>query len=312
MRSSAILFVLAIGVAAPVSAQDESSGAVQSSPLPTAKILRPPSDDSGAERLGTGQDSTSGAEDTGATIETQPLSDLTPSTADTGQETNQDARQTPDNTGTDAAQSDPAQGVNGDDPLTGPLATDPAQGDEQGGAQGDAIAVLRPRGVEEPSEDEAEENAEDAGDGKTRWQRARARRFKLAPKTHGTLTFNTPAPIVPIAAVSTELKTGARLRQLDKMTGQTQTFEIAVGESRKVARLNIRLDACRAPSNNDIFGTMAFVQVWDTKPKDDPEPEFSGWMFADSPALSALDHPRYDLWVINCNTVSAEASTGSE
>jgi len=54
------------------------------------------------------------------------------------------------------------------------------------------------------------------------------------------------------------------------------------------------------------------VKVWDQKADDDLAAEFSGWMFADSPALSALDHPRYDLWVINCTTSSAGASAGSE
>ncbi|MEM7686480.1 MAG: DUF2155 domain-containing protein, partial [Pseudomonadota bacterium] len=50
---------------------------------------------------------------------------------------------------------------------------------------------------------------------------------------------------------------------------------------------------------------MAFLNVRDTR-NIDGEPDFTGWMFAESPALSALDHPRYDLWVISC-TMSAGA-----
>ena len=115
----------------------------------------------------------------------------------------------------------------------------------------------------------------------------------------------------PIAAPNTGLRGGARLRQLDKMTGSIQTFDIAVGQTLQVERLMVRLDACRSPSDNDTHGTMAYLKIWDTKTEDAPA-TFTGWMFAESPALSALDHPRYDVWVINCTTASAEASAGNE
>ena len=95
------------------------------------------------------------------------------------------------------------------------------------------------------------------------------------------------------------------------MTGQTETFELAVGETRQVDRLKIELDACRSPEGNDTHGTMAFLKVWDTKhPRQDEV--FSGWMFAESPALSAIDHPRYDLWVISCTTSAVAGSASSK
>ncbi len=148
-------------------------------------------------------------------------------------------------------------------------------------------------------------NAEDQGEegdaAQPRWQRERDERFVRAPEREPLQRRETEAPIVPINTPSTELRQGARLRQLDKMTGKTQTFDIAVGESRRVERLQIRLDACRAPNDNDTHGTMVFIKVWDTR-RADEAPDFSGWMFAESPALSALDHPRYDLWVISCTT----------
>ena len=167
-----------------------------------------------------------------------------------------------------------------------------------GGSSVNQNRLLRP-GDQEGEGDEAE-----AGDpSEPRWKRERSRRFRRAPDRNPSSTggVQIAAPIVPIAAPDTVLQSGARLRQLDKMTGQTETFDIAVGEMRRIARLQIRLDACRAPEDNDTHGTMAFIQIWDTKRPDDP-PAFSGWMFAESPALSALDHPRYDLWVINCTT----------
>ena len=166
----------------------------------------------------------------------------------------------------------------------------------------------------QPDEDEAEgDDAEDGDSSEPRWKRERSRRFRRAPDRDRSSSggVQIAAPIVPIAAPNTLLQSGARLRQLDKMTGQTETFDIAVGETRRIARLQIRLEACRAPENNDTHGTMAFMQIWDTKRPEEP-PAFSGWMFAESPALSALDHPRYDLWVINCTTSGAENSGSTE
>ena len=134
-------------------------------------------------------------------------------------------------------------------------------------------------------------------------------RFVRAPdRTYEHEVETTGAPIV---APDTGLRGGAMLRQLDKMTGGIQTFEIAVGQTLKVERLLVRLDACRSPGDNDTHGTMAYLKIWDSKAEDAP-PTFTGWMFAESPALSALDHPRYDLWVISCTTISAEASAGNE
>ena len=76
-------------------------------------------------------------------------------------------------------------------------------------------------------------------------------------------------------------------------------------------RLQIRLEVCQAPEDNAQHGTMAFLQIRDTKYAD-AELAFSGWMFAESPALSALDHPRFDVWVINCTTSPGEVPAPSE
>jgi len=132
-------------------------------------------------------------------------------------------------------------------------------------------------------------------------------RFKQAP-------FHTPfIPDAPelIPPVETELRPGARMRLLDKMTGRSRTFEIASGAEEQVDRLKVRLDACRSPADNSQHGTMAFVDIRDSK-RTDQAPVFSGWMFAESPALSAMDHPRYDVWVISCTISEADASSASK
>lgn len=115
---------------------------------------------------------------------------------------------------------------------------------------------------------------------------------------------------VPIDQPPTEMRPGVVLRELDKMTGQTQTFAVAVGETRQIDRLIVTVDACRSPESNDRHGTIAFLKVSDAR---EPDAEaFSGWMFAQSPSLSAMDDPRYDLWVISCTTSDAATSSASE
>lgn len=87
------------------------------------------------------------------------------------------------------------------------------------------------------------------------------------------------------------------LRFLDKLTGQTGDMILARGQSASNGRLTIQLDECRYPTEDPASDAQAHLTVMDSTRKD---PVFSGWMLASSPALSALDHPRYDVWVLRC------------
>ena len=90
---------------------------------------------------------------------------------------------------------------------------------------------------------------------------------------------------------------GGVLRWLDKLTGQTGDMELSRGQSASNGRLTIQLDACRYPADNPAADAQAHLTVMDAT---QAEPVFSGWMLASSPALSALDHPRYAVWVLRC------------
>ncbi len=90
---------------------------------------------------------------------------------------------------------------------------------------------------------------------------------------------------------------GVVLRGLDKMSSQVAEFSIAVGQTAAFERLEIKVDACLY-NDGDLGGeAVALLEIRDIR---ESEPRFKGWMFGSSPALSALDHPRYDVWVINC------------
>ena len=91
---------------------------------------------------------------------------------------------------------------------------------------------------------------------------------------------------------------GGLVRVLDRMTGAVTDYDLAPGQVQAAGRLSVRLDECRYPSDQPLAEAYAHLTITDTGQVD---PVFKGWMVASSPALSALDHPRYDVWVLHCD-----------
>ncbi|TKD14512.1 DUF2155 domain-containing protein [Rhodobacter capsulatus] len=90
---------------------------------------------------------------------------------------------------------------------------------------------------------------------------------------------------------------GANLRGLDKIAGAATDLSLAVGESVDYGSLSVKLDACRYPADDPASNAYAFLEITDTAIGREV---FRGWMIAQNPALSALDHQRYDVWVLRC------------
>jgi len=97
------------------------------------------------------------------------------------------------------------------------------------------------------------------------------------------------------------------LRTIDKVSARTHTFEIPVDKTVKFgASLFIKVRACRKSQPVDKPESASFLQIWERKPHEEkPGWVFSGWMFASNPAISAMDHPVYDVWVIECKNDTA-------
>ncbi len=93
------------------------------------------------------------------------------------------------------------------------------------------------------------------------------------------------------------LAPGGLLRWLDKITGETADIELSNGESAVSGQLTILMDECRYPVDNPVSNAFVHLTINDARL---PDPVFSGWMIAASPALSALDHARYDVWPLRC------------
>jgi len=110
--------------------------------------------------------------------------------------------------------------------------------------------------------------------------------------------FGAQAPVMA-QDTQTATGTGAVLRVLDKINAETGDLRIANGGGDVMWRMQVELGECRYPAGNPSGDAFAFVTL---RIAGQAEPLFRGWMIASAPALNALDHPRYDVWVIRCTT----------
>jgi hypothetical protein len=99
----------------------------------------------------------------------------------------------------------------------------------------------------------------------------------------------------------------AVLRGLDKVTARTRDFEAPIGEDVEFGALGMTVQYCRKRPPEEPPEVFAFVQIDDRRTdgfgvETEGERIFSGWMFASNPALNALEHPVYDVWVIDCRS----------
>ncbi len=103
----------------------------------------------------------------------------------------------------------------------------------------------------------------------------------------------------------------AILQSLDKITARTATFEAKVGATLSYGQVFMKVMTCKKRPPIERPEASAFLKVWEVEPGKKPEWIFSGWMFASSPALSAMNRPIYDIWVLDCKN-SAEKIKAQE
>ena len=117
-------------------------------------------------------------------------------------------------------------------------------------------------------------------------------------------------PLGPGPAARADAMQIVVLGGLDKVTAHVSTFEAPVGKTVTFGALQITARACDKHPPEETPESSAFLEIVEVRPGEPPRQLFSGWMFASSPALSAMENPIYDLWVLDCkNPVSASGST---
>jgi len=87
---------------------------------------------------------------------------------------------------------------------------------------------------------------------------------------------------------------------LDKITGRTFSFDAAIGETVRFGALEVTPRACYTRPPTEATNTDAFVEVDEVTLKGEIKRIFTGWMYAASPGLHAVEHPIYDVWLTNC------------
>ena len=87
---------------------------------------------------------------------------------------------------------------------------------------------------------------------------------------------------------------------LDKITGRTIAFDAAIGETVQFGALQVTARACYTRPPTEATNTDAFVEVDEVTLQGEIRRIFTGWMFASSPGLHAVEHPIYDIWLADC------------
>ena len=126
---------------------------------------------------------------------------------------------------------------------------------------------------------------------------------------------NISATVLLVGAICPEVAAepygSAVLQALDKVTARVSTFEAPVGDSVRFGTLHIIARACDKRPPEEMPESAAFLDISEIKPGEPTEGVYRGWMFASSPALAAMEHPVYDVWVVDCNSPFKTQSSSS-
>lgn len=97
---------------------------------------------------------------------------------------------------------------------------------------------------------------------------------------------------------------------LDKVTGRVSPLEIKMGQTVAFGALKVTARACytRPPTENPL--TSAFIEVDELLLDGSAKRIFTGWTFAESPGIHAVEHPTFDVWLTSCKMPEAETSFG--
>ncbi|KQV40730.1 glycosyl hydrolase family 5 [Rhizobium sp. Root73] len=91
---------------------------------------------------------------------------------------------------------------------------------------------------------------------------------------------------------------------IDKITGRITTFDVYIGETVQFGALQVTPRVCYSRDDTEAPKTDTFVEVDEITLDRKIRRIFTGWMFADSPGLNAVEHPVYDVWLNSCKAKS--------
>ncbi len=113
-----------------------------------------------------------------------------------------------------------------------------------------------------------------------------------------------PAPAAALEGDS------ALMQGLDKVTARISSFTAPIGKVVRFGTLEIIARKCHKQPPEEPPESAAFLEIRDIRRGEPPLLLFRGWMYASSPALSALEHPVYDVWVKDCLNAKSSGASG--
>lgn len=114
-----------------------------------------------------------------------------------------------------------------------------------------------------------------------------------------------------VTSASAEAYDTAVLQTLDKVTARVSTFDAPVGQTVRFGTLAIIARACDKRPPEEQPESAAFLDIAEVRPGEPTVSVFRGWMYASSPALSAMEHPVYDVWVLDCISSTSEPASAA-
>lgn len=102
------------------------------------------------------------------------------------------------------------------------------------------------------------------------------------------------------AVAHAEARTVAVLQGLDKVTARISEISVDIGVAVTFGTLEVTVQACHKKPPEEPPESTVFLEIREKRRDEPVELLFSGWMFASTPGLSALEHPVYDIWVLDC------------
>lgn len=149
-------------------------------------------------------------------------------------------------------------------------------------------------------------------DGRSRRPAARSRNITASRRLGPLLALLLALPAAGAAAADarqtfTYREMGmAVLQALDKVTARISTLTMPLERTARFGTLEVTAWACRKRPPEEPPESAVFLTVVERKRSAPPARLFQGWMFASSPAMSALEHPVYDIWALDCVDSPAE------
>lgn len=137
--------------------------------------------------------------------------------------------------------------------------------------------------------------------------------FKLIETTRTVAALGMAAMVMSSNALADPYPVSV-LRVLDKVTARSTVVEVPLQQPLRFGTLEIVVRHCDKRPPEEPPESAAFLEIWEIRKNESVKRVFEGWMFASTPGLSALEHPVYDVWVLDCvsNQSSEPADSSSE